>query len=168
MTAKELSAIERLLDSVSKLREENNKFREDVKNQVSVLKSQVEKKHVPLNLEQSILNNVQLSIGEAILKSMTGYDSPLLKLTKEVVESRSPELRAIIGESFNQVIETGNFKAAIVDAFSHKVARTIISNNDGLFDKVANELKNDNVFRSKMTLAVANVVEECLRERKQQ
>ena len=46
------------------------------------------------------------------------------------------------------------------------MARNIISNNDGLFDKVSNELKQDAVFKSKMALAVSNVVEECLNERR--
>ncbi len=41
------------------------------------------------------------------------------------------------------------------------------SHNDGLFDKVCNELKQDSVFKAKMSLAVAKVVEECLQEKKQ-
>lgn len=48
---------------------------------------------------------------------------------------------------------------------SHKVTRTIISNNEGLFDKVSNELKNDATFKAKMAIAVSNVVNECLLER---
>ena len=36
------------------------------------------------------------------------------------------------------------------------------SQHDGLFDKVSNELKQDSVFKAKMSLAVSNVVEECL------
>jgi hypothetical protein len=63
------------------------------------------------------------------------------------------------------VILTDEFKQSIVSAFSHKVARTIISNNDGLFDKVSNELKQDSVFKARMAMAVSNVVEECLRDR---
>ena len=71
----------------------------------------------------------------------------------------------IQNDSFVQVIRKDEFKQAIVSAFSHKVARSIISNNDGLFDKVSNELKQDAVFKSRMALAVANVVNECLLER---
>jgi len=83
-------------------------------------------------------------------------------LVKSVVDEYSPELRKIISESFGEVISLDEFKESIVNAFSHKVARTIISNNDGLFDKVSNELKQDAIFKSKMSLAVSNVVEECL------
>jgi len=89
----------------------------------------------------------------------------MVKLVKSVVDENSTELRALISDSFVQVIRKDEFKQAIVSAFSHKVARSIISNNDGLFDKVSNELKQDAVFKSRMALAVANVVNECLLER---
>lgn len=114
--------------------------------------------------EQDILKVAQQSINEAISKCMTGYDSSLNKLVKSVVDENSAELREIISDSFTQVIKTPDFKQSIINAFSHKVARTIISNNDGLFDKVANELKQDSIFKSKMAIAVSNVVEECLKQ----
>lgn len=82
-----------------------------------------------------------------------------------VVDEHSHELKEIISESFSQVIKTDDFKKSIVNAFSHKVSRAIISNNDGLFDKVSNELKQDSIFKAKMSLAVANVVEECLKQK---
>ena len=117
-------------------------------------------------MEQDILKAAQHAIGESITKVMTsGYDSPINKLVLSVVNENSMELRNIISESFTKVIRTDEFKQSIVNAFSHKVAKTIISNNDGLFDKVSNELKQDAIFKSKMAIAVSNVVEDCLRER---
>lgn len=105
-------------------------------------------------------------MSESIKSVLTGYNSPMTALAKSVVDENAKELRAIISDSFKMVIATEDFKQSIVSAFSHKVARTIISNNDGLFDKVSNELKQDAVFKAKMSLAVSNVVEECLREKK--
>ena len=78
------------------------------------------------------------------------------------------ELKEIVDSSFKKVIRTEEFKASIVSAFSHKIARSIISNNDGLFDKVNNELKQDPVFKSKITLAISNIVEECLKQQNTQ
>ncbi len=115
-----------------------------------------------MNLEQEILRASQVAIGDSITKVLTNYDSPLQKLVKSVVDENSTELRKIISDSFVTVIRTDEFKTSILNAFSHKVARTIISNNDGLFDKVSNELKQDAVFKAKMAMAVSNVVEECL------
>lgn len=165
MTTKEEQTINSLLQAVRDLKTENQKFREDVKEQVATINTKTEKKHLPIYYEQDILKTAQQSINEAIAKCMTGYDSPMNKLVKSVVDENSAELRNIISSSFTQVIRTDEFKQAVVNAFSHKVARTIISNNDGLFDKVSNELKQDAVFKSKMAIAVSNVVDECLKER---
>jgi len=162
MNEKEQKTIETLLQLVRDLKSENQKFREDVTKQVESVNTKTDKKLFPVTMEQDILRSAQLAIVETITKVMGNYDSPLTKLVKLVVEENSTELRKIISDSFTQVIRTDDFKTSIVSAFSHKVARTIISNNDGLFDKVSNDLKQDQIFKAKMALAVANVVEECL------
>jgi|GEM_PF-1791120 len=165
MTTNEQKTVDTLFKTVQDLKIENTKFREDVKLLVESINAKTDKKHLPITLEQDILKTAQITINECITKVMTSYDSPMNKLVKSVVDENSTELRTIISDSFTQVIRTTEFKQAIVNAFSHKVARTIISNNDGLFDKVSNELKQDTIFKSKMALAVSNIVEECLQER---
>ena len=166
MTTKEQQTIDNLFKAVQDLRSENAKFRDDVKLQVESINTKTEKKHLPIYLEQDILKSAQISIDTAIKKVLQDdYNSPLKKLIISVVDENSSELRTLISDSFVQVIRKDEFKQAIVSAFSHKVARSIISNNDGLFDKVSNELKQDAVFKSRMALAVANVVNECLLER---
>lgn len=166
MTTKEQQTIDNLFKAVQYLINENAKFRDDVKLQVESINTKTEKKHLPIYLEQDILKSAQLSIDTAIKKVLQdNYNSPLKKLIISVVDENSAELRTLISDSFVKVIRKDEFKQAIVSAFSHKVARSIISNNDGLFDKVSNELKQDAVFKSRMALAVANVVNECLLER---
>jgi hypothetical protein len=166
MTTKEQDLISILLKTVQDLKTENAKFREDVNLLVSTINSKTEKKHLPITLEQDILRTAQVAMQDSIIKALTEYGSPLKKLTELVINENSSFLKQLISECFNTVIKTEDFKQSIIDAFSHKVARTIISNNDGLFDKVSNELKQDAIFKSKMALAVSNVVEECLKERK--
>ena len=166
MTTKEQQTIDNLFKAVQDLRTENLKFREDVKLQVEAINTKTEKKHVPITLEQDILRTAQIAMNESIQKVLTDYSSPLKKLVEAVVSENTTFLKQLISESFNAVIRTDEFKNSIINAFSHKVARNIISNNDGLFDKVSNELKQDAVFKSKMALAVSNVVEECLNERR--
>lgn len=162
MNTKEQQIVENLCKVMQDLKNENQKFREDVKLQVDAINTKTDKKNLPIYLEQDILKVAQQSIQEAIGKSMTGYQSPLVKLVESVINEHSNVLRKIISDSFSQVILMDEFKQSIVHAFSHKVSKTIISNNDGLFDKVSNELKQDSVFKAKMSLAVSNVVEECL------
>lgn len=166
MTTKEQQTVDSLLKAIQDLRTENAKFREDAKNQIEAINVKVDKKHTPIHLGNDILGVVQSSITESVKSVLTGYNSPLNKLITSVVDENSTELRSIISDSFTTVIRLGDFKASIIDAFSHKVSRAIISNNDGLFDKVSNELKQDAIFKSKMSIAVANVVEECLTQRK--
>lgn len=167
MTAKEQQTIDSLFKAVQELRTENAKFREDVRLQVETINGKTEKKHLPIYLEQDILKAAQQAINDSVIKALTsGYDSPMVRLVKSVVDENSTELRALISDSFVKVIRKDEFKQAIVNAFSHKVARSIISNNDGLFDKVSNDLKQDAIFKSRMALAVSNVVNECLLERK--
>ena len=153
MTTQEQKFVDTLLKLVQDLKTENAKFRE------------ADKKLYPVTMEEDILKTAQASIGNAITAVFTGYNNPLSKLIISVVDENSKELRSLISDSFVNVIRTENFKESIVNAFSHKVARTIISNNEGLFDKVSNELKNDATFKAKMAIAVSNVVNECLLER---
>lgn len=166
MTTKEQKTIDDLLKVIQDLRVENTKFREDVKLQVETINTKTEKKHVPITLEQDILKTAQIAINHSIEKVLTDYNSPLKKLTEAVISENTIFLKGLISDCFNSVIKTEDFKKSIVSAFSHKVARSIISNNDGLFEKVSNELKQDAIFKSKMSLAVSNVIEECLTERK--
>ncbi|MCK9415684.1 hypothetical protein M0Q97_03375 [Candidatus Dojkabacteria bacterium] len=166
MKLKEQETVNELLNVINILRTENEKFREDVKLQVDAINTKTEKKHIPIALEQDILRTAQLAINDSIQKVLTEYNSPLKKLVNEVVNENTIFLKQLISDSFNIVIRSEDFKISIINAFSHKIARNIISNNDGLFDKVSNELKKDALFKSKMVLAVGNVVEECLKERK--
>ena len=164
MTHKEKQTIDTLLKTVSDLREENRMFRNDMTDLITAINNKVEKKHAPVNLESDILSTVQLAMNDSIKTVLSNYNSPLTKLVASVVDEHSTQLRGIISNSFNEVIQR---EKSIVSAFAHKVSRSIISNNDGLFDKVSNELKQDAVFKSKMALAVSNVVEEVLLARKE-
>lgn len=166
MTTKEQQTIGNLFQLVLNLRTENQKFREDVKLQVDSINAKTDKKHIPIYFENDILSSVQSSIDISIKKVLQDdYNSPLKKLITSVVDENAVELKSLISDSFVKVIRKDEFKQSIISAFSHKVARSIISNNDGLFDKVSNELKQDAIFKSRMAIAVSNVVEEVLLER---
>lgn len=165
MTNKEQVEIDKLTKLISNFIDTSKTLHATNEDRITKIEQKVDKKHTPVYLEQEILRAAQHAIGEAVKSVLTGYSSPLVKLVESVVGEQSTFLREIISSSFNQVIQTQEFKNSIVSAFSHKVARSIISNNDGLFDKVSNELKQDAVFKSKMALAVSNVVEECLQKK---
>lgn len=158
--------IDNLNKTVANLVAANSEFIKKSNEKIEKLEKQVEVKYLPCNLEQEVLRVAQTSISEAIKSTLTGYSSPLNKFVTQEVDENNTFLKTLISDSFSQVIRKEEFKQAIVNAFSHKVARTIVSNNDGLFERVSQELKQDSVFKAKMALAVSNIVEECLREKK--
>jgi hypothetical protein len=161
MTQTEQKPIDSMNDMLKQIRAENNIFKDVLLKRVEKTEQMIK----PINLEQEVLKSIQIAIGSAIEKGLTGYDSPLVKLVTSVVNSNSDQLKQIIADSFNQVISKDEFKLSIINAFSHKIARNIIATNDSLFDKIANDLKQDAVFKSKMSLAVALVVEDCIRHK---
>jgi hypothetical protein len=137
MTKDEMkAAICSLQDSLSK------KF-EEVDKRLGQTEGKIEQKNLPINLEQDILRTTQVAINKSMHDVLSSFQSPLGKLISLVIDSHTVELRKIIDDAFCSVIQKEDFKESIRQAFSHKVAKSIISNNDGLFDKVNNELKED-------------------------
>ena len=165
MNKEEQKTVNELYEAVNRIKQENKILVEKFTEMLNKMNDKVDSKHIPVQLELDILQTTQASIQKAIHESLTGYNSPLIKLVTKVIEDNSKELKTIINDSFNEVIKLDEFKKSIREGFSHKIARSIISNNNGLFDKISNELKQDAVFKSKMALAVANVVNECLEEK---
>ena len=163
MTKNEEKSIQSLNQTLSAIREENRIFKESVTAMVTDIGNAVAKKHAPIHFENDILSAVQSSVSKVISESLSAFNGPMAKLVASVVASRENVLRDIIAKAFDEVIYLPDFKASIVTAFSHKVARSIISNNDSLFDKVSNELKQDAIFKSKITVAISNVIEECIK-----
>lgn len=152
---------------LQEIRNQNDEFKKQINSKVSGLETQVVEKHIPVSLETDILKVVKYSMNDCIIKVLTAHDSPLVGIIQNVIKSYSTELNKIVSDSFKTVIDADDFKKEIVTAFSHKVARTIISNHGGLFDKVSNELNSDATFKAKATLAIATVVDDCLKGRTQ-
>lgn len=160
MTKDEKATFDELKQLTSQLLESNRQLVKELNERVA----KTESIYRPVSLESDILTTIQTATQQSILKVLTDYNSPLVSLTKSVVESHQAELRKMIDEAFVEVIRKDDFKDAIREAFSHKVARTIISNNNSIFEKVSNELKQDPVFKAKLIAATANVVNECLNQ----
>lgn len=166
MNKNDSQQIKELTASIEKVIASLNQNLEALTRRVNHIEEVTNKTHKPLEMEGQILDVACRAIYKSVEAALVSYDSPLTKLVKSVIDEQSPFLKGIVSDSFSEVIKKDTFKQAIVSAFSHRVARTIISNNDGLFDKVSNELKQSSEFKAKMTLAVANVVNECLTDKK--
>lgn len=167
MTRDEQKSVDSLTNLLSEIKKSNSEYRDRIDEKLEKLNKKVEHKHIPVDLNNEILKISQVAIGEAVKTVLTKYDSPLIKLVENVINENNAYLRQIISDSFSEVIRTEDFKNSILQAFAHKVSRSIVSQNDSLFSKVVNDLKQDATFRSKMTLAVSRVVEECISRAKE-
>lgn len=106
-----------------------------------------------MNLEQQIIQTVQEGIGEAIKARLTGYQSPLSTMLDGVVKSREPELRELMEEVLDEAL-LGDFRSALREAVTHKLARVITSKMEGEIEKRANELRASPEVRARITLAI--------------
>jgi hypothetical protein len=106
-----------------------------------------------------IYETVTQGIGDAIKERLNrGYaDNPLNKMVDSVVVSREPALRKLIEEAVDGAL-VGDFRAALKDAVTHKLARVLTSKLEGEIEKRANELRSSPEMRARITLAIEQAV----------
>lgn len=160
MTSKEIELMNDIKNSIRALELHNQNHINNVHKQIDEMNEKIDKKHLPVFMEKDILQATQTAITKSITEALSGYNSPMQKLVNSVIESHQNDLREILNDSFTQVINTEDFKKSVVNAFTHRIAKNLVSTNDSLFDKVTSDLKQDPVFKSKMMIAVANIVDE--------
>ena len=106
-----------------------------------------------MNLEQQIIQAVQEGIGEAIKARLNSYNTPLAVMLDGVVKSREPEIRKLIEDAIDGAL-IGDFRAALKESITHKLARVITTKMEGEVEKRANELRTSPEIRARITLAV--------------
>ena len=111
-------------------------------------------------LEKDILSTIQVTLGKSISEALNRYDSPFVNLVNKVVEDHESELRRIFSTSFKDVISTDEFQESVRNAFKHKVAKILVSKLEGQIEKSVTALRADPTLRSKMILAIENIIEE--------
>lgn len=164
MTETEKRTIAALNDTVSQLRQENNQYRELLTKKVDVLETKVEAKHIPVQLESEIMEAVDRSLSKALSEAMAGYNSPLVKYAHNVVSKYQAQIEGIFESVVQEAIQTEDFKQRVREVLLNKIAKTMISGVDGSIDKTINLMKQDAIFRSRLTLSVNNLVEEFLKK----
>lgn len=162
MTTKEQQTIDQLFQTVSSLREENRIFKQSISELVDKMNSKVDAKHLPLSLEQNILATMNQAMSKSISDALGGYSSPLNKYAINVVERYENQIKSVFDSIVSESIQTEDFKDSIREVLLNKITKTMIAGVDGSVDKVVVQMKNDPVFRSKLTLFVNNLADEFL------
>lgn len=167
MTNSEQKTIDSLYKSVQDLRSENLKFREDVKMQVEAIAGRVEQKHIPVSLEDEIVLATKNAMSDAIKKALSdGYNSPLTKYANNVIAKYQTSIESIFDKIIQEGIASDEFKVRVREVLLQKIAKTVISGIDGSVDKTINLMKQDAIFRSRLTLSVNGLVDEFLKQNK--
>lgn len=166
MTVSEQRSLNELHQIVTSLRDSNNKFREEMAQRVQIIEGIVEKKHLPIQFEDEIMKAVDTSLSKALSEALTGYNSPLVKYAQNVVQKYQAQIEGIFSDVVQEAIKTDDFKQRVREVLLNKIAKTMISGVDGSIDKTINLMKQDAIFRSRLTLSVNTLVDEFLNKPK--
>lgn len=110
-------------------------------------------------LEKQISKQIKSSLSEVIIKNLTGYNSPMTELIKDVFQSERENVSLIMKAVLSDVISSPEFKATIKDEFNRKVAKFLVGSLEGQVKRASEVLKQDPAFKSRMILAVQNIVD---------
>lgn len=166
MTAKEEKALLEIGQMIGQIAKENQLYRELLTKKTNELEDEVKKKHLPVMMEDEIMKTVDASLSKALEAALTGYNSPLTKYATNVVEKYKTEIESIFSEVVGEAIKTDEFKARVREVLIGKIAKTMIAGVDGSIDKTVNLMKQDQVFRSRLTLSINGLVDEFLNQQK--
>ena len=110
-------------------------------------------------LELKLLNDVKLAIDKSITDVLSGYNSPLSSMIKEVIETHKQGIKDIIDSNITNLIESTEFNLAIKSELNSKLAKVLVSRFGGELESQVNKLKADPTTRAKITLAINSVIE---------
>lgn len=111
-----------------------------------------------MDIEKQILSEIRNSISDAIKTKLGGYNTPLDGAIKSVFESQKDDVIAILKSVFQEVIGSDEFRATIKEEFQRKVAKNLVGMLEGQVTKAADALKQDPTMKSRMILAIEQMV----------
>lgn len=114
------------------------------------------------DLGKELVQAVKNGIGKSVSEKLSGYHSPIEPIIQKCIEEQSAELRNIFLESIRSAVGDKEFRAEIAKAVRHKLASQLIQKFGGELEKQVNLLKSDPVTRSKITVAIDEILKEQL------
>lgn len=116
-----------------------------------------------MNLEQEIINQVRSGIGEAIAKTIGGYNTPLEKLIRQVIDNHGDVIKSLVEEAFSSAL-SGELRTSLKQALSHKIAKLMVSKMEGEIEKRVNDLRSNPATRGYIIVAVEKAISEIGKE----
>lgn len=157
MTKDEKKEFQELKDLTRELVEQNKKLH----NTVEVFSKAQLDKNLPLSLENNVVNTVNDSIREAMKKVIVdSYNSPLKGYANSVILSYEKDIIQKMSDILESEINTDEFNEEFKSVIKQKLIRTVISSVDSNIKNKLDKLNKDEVFRSKVTLMLNNLINE--------
>ena len=112
-------------------------------------------------IEQIMNGHLNDCLKEAMTKFVgTPYSSsnPMLRIFESVVSENETLIRAAFSVSIRDAFNSEEFTNELRQQVMKKMAQTIVSQTSGLMDKQLNQLKQDPVFKARMTMLIAQTL----------
>lgn len=109
------------------------------------------------DIELIIFDALKERIGKDLVDN---WKSPLKEPIKEIVESKTPEIKQLLNDSLDSVLNNKSFRALVKEEFDRKVAKLLIAQLSGEIEKSVNAYKQSPELRARMTLAIENIVKD--------
>jgi len=145
---------------LSDMKRENEIFKNLLSEKVLQIDEKVNAKYIPINLENDILHSVQDGINKILHDILSSYNSPLSKLVSKVIEKHKETIEEAFDAVVSEEINNNNFSDSIKQEFIKKIAKSVLSGIDGTIDKTVNAMKQDSIFRAKLTLMINILIDE--------
>jgi ribosomal protein S17E len=165
MTEQEKKTVNDLLILMNDIKTWQKVVSTEMDSKFKAMDEKVNKTLLPLSLEKEVGYAVNDTIRESLKKALSdNYNSPLKKYAENIINQHQEEIESIFEKIVSEEIASEYFYNDVKQALLQKIAKTVINGIDGNIDKVLNQLKQDNIFRSKLVLMVNKLVEEFIKK----
>lgn len=104
-------------------------------------------------VEVLVLDSVAKHISDRL-----NYNQVLGNMVGEALEDNRDKIQTILNETLNGVIANPVFKKTVKEEFERKVAKSLVGHLEGAVEKAANVYRQDPTLKSRMILAIENII----------
>jgi len=119
------------------------------------------KQYAPFNLEIELNNRISSVLTESFDKfAKDSYNNPIYKYLAICVENRKSDIMNIYDELLKETLASDTFKTELKQQVAKKVAQSVVAQSQSVIDRSVQNLKQDETFKAKLTLAINTLIEE--------
>lgn len=118
-------------------------------------------KETPIITQEQVYNLVRTGLEKAVGQALDKtYNNPVEGIVTDAVKLHSDEIRSLIYQMIGSTIKDKDFQEILRQELKHKVAKNLVAKLEGAIEKSVNEYRQDPVMRSRMTLALEEIINQ--------